>query len=205
MLSRVPMLLVIAFLSAPATAEPRFGGAQKPITATAFGGFSLPSDRYVGSGQSSGFTGLAFGFGLEIRVLPKFYVAFDILHVSKGYDLNDGTTLTRTSLNFVEFPVRFKYLATPHLAFFTGPYLTAIIVSATREAGGVATPAKGEFSNDYGVTVGTWVGFQATQTLTVGVDARYDFGLADIQNDHRPDDHIYTRAFLGMLTLTLGF
>ena len=77
-------------------------------------------------------------------------------------------------------------------------------MSANRQSSGVNSPIKGDFTNDYGVSVGGWLGFWANPQLAVGLDVRYDMGLANVQNVAEPSSAIKTRAVNAMVTLIFG-
>lgn len=165
------------------------------------GGFSFTSNQGAGIGNVSGATGLSFGFGGEARLLPNLSLCLDVLNIEKGYSLTSSGLTTNFDLQYLEFPFTIKYQPASWSAFRIGPYLGAFLLSATREGQGVASSIKGNFKNDYGITIGSWWGFNPNQSMSVGLDVRFDLGLANILNDAEPTHVVKTRAAIAMATV----
>lgn len=182
-----------------------FGGQGKKFHFPIYGGFTFTTHKTLNQGSISNSIGLGYGFGFEYRILSNFRLGFDVLYLSKSYEENLNGVNRKVSLSLLEFPVKLKYMPIPQLHFFAGPYLLSFVQSATLQSQGSAASVKGQFTNDYGLTFGTWVGFQATPVLCVGLDLRYDLGLANVQDKNDPSFVIRTRTIIALFTLTLGF
>lgn len=198
------LLLITIFLSLSARAERPYG-KNKLFAVNIYGGFTVPNNQYHGGSKLSGYTGLGYGLGIDIRPISEVALSIDFLHTTKGHWLSVDGSATRYEVNFLEFPVKIKLYPTNFLAFFVGPYLSGLVISAVRESDGGASSVKSEYKNDFGITWGVWLGIPASPLLTLGLDLRYDYGLADIEKDDNPSDKIYTRALLGLFTVTLTF
>jgi hypothetical protein len=151
--------------------------------------------------------GLSFGFGLEFSVLPSVSVEIDVLNAQKNFELlpSGGGAKESYYLTYLETPVLIKWLLSKNFNLKAGPYLSGLIISGTKETGGVASSVKSEFKNDYGITFGAWFGFQTKKNLLIGLDIRYDLGMSDIRNDSVADNHLYTRTLMGLLNFTFLF
>ena len=73
------------------------------------------------------------------------------------------------------------------------------------EGVGESSAIKGDFSNDYGITAGFWVGFPASKSVGVGLDVRFDYGLNDVKAGGNPLTPLKTRALISMLSLQYSF
>ena len=198
-------LIVIVFLllSHVALSEQGPGGN---FGVSFLGEFTSSNHREVAIGKIESKTGLVFGLGFNFRVLPEVAIEVDLLNIQKNFELVP-TASSRESylLTYLEMPVLVKYMPSKYFHLKGGPYLTGLLIDSVRESGGVANPNKTEFKNDFGVTLGTWIGFPTKKSLVVGIDLRYDLGFADIQADSAPETVLYTRAFVGMLNFSFNF
>lgn len=152
--------------------------------------------------SATGHTGVAFGFGLDYRFLPLFSIGVDVLFVTKAYELTSGSNVTRYDPRYLQFPVQLKFQPANWVYFHAGPYLASLILSGTRIGNGQVDAIKADFDNDYGITTGIWIGIAANPKLNVGLDLRYDYGLADIDYDKYPQDTVRTRTFMPIFTVT---
>lgn len=166
-------------------------------------GFTFNSHEATKPNQSaSGHTGIAFGFGVDYRFLPLFSLCGDVLFITKAYALNNGSSLVRYDPRYLQFPIRLKFQPVSWVYFHAGPYLASLVVSGTRLGNGQVDAIKFDFDNDYGITMGIWLGIAANPKLNVGLDLRYDYGLADIEYDKYPGDTVRTRTFMPIFTIT---
>lgn len=195
------MLLFLAVQPRTAAAEQM----QKRWSFWLLGGFSFTNNASQGLGGVNGVTGLSFGIGGEVKVLPQISLCLDILDVQKGFQNTFGGALTNYDLQYLEFPFTIKYSPAAQVAFRLGPYLGAFLTSAIREGQGISASVKGNFKNDFGVTVGTWFGFNPNPSMSVGLDLRYDMGLSNILNDAAPENIVKTRAAIAMATVAFYF
>ncbi|MFM8268889.1 MAG: outer membrane beta-barrel protein [Pseudomonadota bacterium] len=171
------------------------------------GGFSSTNHEQTGLGGVESQMGLSFGFGLEFPVLPNVAVEIDILNAQKNFEFTSSLGGLKESyyLTYLETPVLIKWLLSKNFNFKVGPYLSGLMISGVKESGGVSSPVKSEFKNDYGVTFGAWFGFQTKKNLLIGLDLRYDLGMADIRNDNLADSHLYTRTLMALLNFSFLF
>lgn len=170
------------------------------------GGFSNTQHRDISLGQISSQMGLTFGFGMDFLVLPEVSIEINLLNTQKNFEIMpSGGGRESYLLTYLEAPVMVKWWLSKNFQVKAGPYLTGLLIQANRESAGQSQPVKTEFNNDYGVTVGTWLGFQTKKNLLVGLDVRYDLGLADLRADNAPETSLYTRTLLTMLTFNFLF
>lgn len=195
-------LVLVYLLAGTAYAE---GGAYQRVKwrMPVYMGFTFNSHESTKSGYSAtGFTGIAFGFGVDYRFLPLFSLGGDVLFITKAYELKNGTTITRYDPKYLQFPVYLKFQPANWVYFHAGPYLASLVLSGTRLANGQVDAIKFDFDNDYGFSMGIWVGIAANPKLNVGVNLRYDYGFADIEYDKYPGDTVRTRTLMPIFTIT---
>lgn len=169
-------------------------------------GFTFNDHEATKVGQSTrGYTGIMFGFGVDYRFLPYFSLSGEMLFVAKAYELNNGSILTRFDPAYLEFPVQLKFQPANWVYFHVGPYLASLVLSGTRQYEGQQDAIKLNFANDYGITGGIWLGIAANPKLNVGLNLRYDYGLADIEFDKMPGDTIKTRTLMPLFTVTFSW
>lgn len=199
-------LLILITVCSVGFAERGGGGAGKgKWLTTLYGGFSFPQPRFVnGDGEVQGYPGISFGLGLEAVLMPMIGVKVDFIYANKGYELQSDV-LYRYPASYFTVPVQLSFNPTDFVSFHAGPYLASLILSAERQGSGRIIPATGMFTADFGMTFGLWLGFRATNKLKIGVDLRYDLGLADIQNDAFPESKLYSRTMSGLMTFTFNF
>ena len=184
------IVITLILFSTASFAERRItgGGGARKISGLLYGGFSFSSHKSEGGAGVDGYTGLGV----------------DMLYTQKNYQARTSTSVTQFDLSFLEFPFFIKWNPFKEFQLKVGPYLAGLMVSANRQSSGVNSPIKGDFTNDYGVSVGGWLGFWANPQLAVGLDVRYDMGLANVQNVAEPSSAIKTRAVNAMVTLIFG-
>jgi len=200
----LPLFLLVLITSGLSFGEPRLNGG---LAINLLGGFSSTNHEQSALGGVESQMGLSYGFGLEFPVLPTVSVEIDFLNAQKSFEFlpMGGGVKESYYLNYLETPVLIKWLLSKNFNLKVGPYLSGLMISATKEAGGVSSPVKSEFKNDYGVTFGAWFGFQTKKNLLIGLDLRYDLGMSDIRNDSLADSHLYTRTLMGLLNFTFLF
>lgn len=187
--------------------QSRGGGGGNGGTGVLFlGGFSFAHNRSMNAGVVDTKMGMNFGLGIEFRVLSSLALEIDFLIAQKNYESILSSGLREAYyLTYFETPVLVKWLVTPHFHLKVGPYLGSFLISATRESNGGEAPVKSEFKNDYGATFGLWLGMPAKKNLSLGLDIRYDLGIADVQNDGDPSSALYTRALMTLFTVVFHF
>lgn len=202
---RYILILGLILGSSLSFAERRIGGGtQKKISGILYGGFSFSSHKSEGAGNIDGLTGLAYGFGIDYKIMSQISLGLDMLYTQKSYQSKTPTSVTEYDLSYLEFPFYVKWSPAREFQLKVGPYLAGMMVSADRQVSGTDSAIKGDFANDYGVSFGGWLGFWANPQLAVGVDARYDMGFANIQNVAQPSSAIKTRTLTTVLCLVFG-
>lgn len=173
-------------------------GARRSSLALGFlGGFSMSNNVNSGSTASlSSVTDLAFGFSADISLEKNWALEIDLLSIAKGFNSTEAGVPTNYGVRYLQLPVQLRYYASPNVAIHFGPYLASLVIAANRSVGGTSEQIKGAFANDFGLTGGLWLGFPASKRLTVGLDTRFDLGLADIEADNDPSSIIRTRAII---------
>jgi hypothetical protein len=177
---------------------------KKNLAFTLLGGFSFTNHLSSGLGSVDGTTGMCFGFGLDYRLSRDLVLEIDMLDVWKSYEDRTANTVTKYNLSFLQFPFLLKYEVSSWFALKGGPYLAAFMIEAERETAGTASSVKGDFKNDFGMTVGAAMSFQASKRLAAGLDVRYDFGFQNILNDRQPTRNLKTRTLLTLFTITIS-
>lgn len=116
------------------------------------------------------------GFGIESELNDKFSLVPEVLFSSQGAKSKNGNELR---LNYVNVPVMFRLYPDGGFYFEAGPQ-AGILVSAKQSSNSSndsnITNIKGQ---DYGFNLG--LGFKSD--AIIGINARYYFGLRDI-NDY---------------------
>jgi len=185
-------------------AEARAGGS---VGVHLLGGFSSTNHKQNGLGVVESQMGLTFGLGIDFIVMPQLAIEVDFLNAQKNFELTPGGSSAKESyyLTFMQVPVLVKLLASKNFHLKAGPYLSGLLMSGYREGSGASSPVKDQFRNDYGVTLGAWLGMQTKKNLMIGLDMRYDIGLADLRNDNLPETNLYSRTLVTLLTFTFLF
>ncbi|MBI4405366.1 MAG: outer membrane beta-barrel protein [Deltaproteobacteria bacterium] len=200
-------LLAFVHLCNPVFAEPG-GGRGGKLKLPIYGGFTFSHNRGINKVDVSGHTGIAFGLGLDYKLManPNLWLGIDALYISKGYESRDANgNVTRYELSYTEFPIQLKYAPCPQVILHGGFFLASFMVAATRSGEGNSIEVKSGFNNDYGVTFGVWVGFYPNKNLSVGLDLRYDMGFADIEKDNQPADGVMSRALVPLANVNFHF
>jgi hypothetical protein len=123
-------------------------------------------------------TGFYAGGLAHIHVSPHLAVQPEVYFSSQGAKSNANTY----ALNYVNVPVLVQYMAGNGFRLQTGPQLE-LLVSAKSETNGLKTDVK----DSYNTAVFAWTfgaSYQFPKT-GVGVDARYNLGISDV-NDQGP-------------------
>ena len=197
--------LILVLCCGPfALAEARSAGS---VAVHLLGGFTSTHYKEGGLGKVESQMGLAFGLGIDFWVMPQLGIEIDFLNAQKNFELTPAGSSGKESfyLTFLQMPVLVKLMASKNVHLKAGPYLGGLLMSGFKEGSGSSSSVKDQFRNDYGVTVGAWLGTQTKKNLLIGVDLRYDIGLADLRNDNLPETTLYSRTLTTLLTLTFLF
>lgn len=194
----------VIFYQGKALAEQRANGS---IGFNLLGGFSSTHHEQNGIGPVESQMGLTYGFGIEFLVLPEVSIEIDLLNTQKNFESFWPGAVEKESyfVHYLETPILIKWRPSKNFHLKTGPFLSSLMIKAVKESGGTSESVKDQFKNDYGVTFGAWFGFHTRRNLLVGLDIRYDLGLADIWKDNVAGTQLYSRSLMGLLNFTFLF
>jgi hypothetical protein len=138
---------------------------------------NLTGDLGVGASTR---TSIHAGFILENRVSEKFGASFEILYSSLGAkgetERGDGVL----KLEYINFPINFKYYLVDNFAIEAGPQIGILASSDLSETGGVNFDLNDNFNSlDFGLNFGTSI--KLDSGLMFGL--RYYLGLEDIASN----------------------
>ncbi len=138
------------------------------------------------------------GFGIESELNDNFYLAPEVLFSSQGAKVKNGSEL-EFRLNYVNLPVMFRYY--PDRTFFleAGPQ-AGILVSARQGSG---SGNDSNVSNIKGQDYGFNLGLGLKSKSVIGINARYYFGLRDI-NDYEFGEKLKNGVFQISLSFYLN-
>lgn len=116
-------------------------------------------------------TGSYFGVFAEIGVSDKFSLQPEVLYTSQGGVLNNEDIVN----NYISVPVMFKYRLFAGLAVEVGPKFDFLSNSKIK-----VTHFKGDF-NSFNFGVGAGLSYRLP--LGLSIDARYNFGLSNLNKN----------------------
>ncbi|MGV3528766.1 MAG: porin family protein [Flavisolibacter sp.] len=123
--------------------------------------------------------GYHVGFLAHLRMGQSWALQPEVVYSNQGakYDLSNGETHT-LNLNYINIPFLFQYNATPSLRLQTGPQV-GFMTSVHDKVGSTETYFFDK--NDFKDTDFSWsIGASYVGRGGIGVDARYNIGLSDI-------------------------
>jgi hypothetical protein len=142
---------------------------------------SSPSDSF---GSKVGFGG---GAVLDFHLMERTQFEVGGLYINRKID--DTTLGTITSSHAIQVPVLLRFYLHPMISIGFGGYWAHGVGNINNEDsnGNVLSTASygddGFKTNDYGLVGSVAVRFPITQTMRLLVDARYNYGLSNIEND----------------------
>jgi hypothetical protein len=129
-----------------------------------------------GAGTVTGFNG---GVYFKLPLTGHLSIQPELLYSGQGFEDNSGGVDAKQHFNYFNIPFLLKYTHFSGLFVETGPQ-AGILTSANYKAEGVSTDDKSYYhSADFSWIVG--VGFKIP-TTPLSIDARYNFGLSNIEN-----------------------
>lgn len=129
-----------------------------------------------GAGTLTDFNGGAY---FKLPVTRHLAIQPELLYSWQGYEDNSGGLDAKQHFNYFNIPVLLKYTHFSGLFVETGPQF-GVLTSANYKADGVSTDDKSYFNSaDFSWIVG--VGFKIP-TTPLSIDARYNFGISNIEN-----------------------
>lgn len=206
MLRRIVTLLSLcAAAAAPLAAQTGLGVVGGYLSS------SVTVDPTTAGVEWSGRPGFTGGLSLGIGLASGVSFGVEGLYIQKGADVHVGTASGSEKLAYVEVPVMLRIAIgdakKPHLFVMGGGQYSSLL-TCTQVAAGIAdvdckksaTATSGIKSSDYGVVFGGGV---ASGRLSLA--ARYDLGLANINNDTSTGQATYkNKAFIVTLGIGLG-
>lgn len=189
------MALACNSLSALGMGEAKLGTFEISF----FGGITNCSPKE----QNQSFTitadnGIAYGLGFEYWLSRGLSIEIDFINTAKNYQTNENGTTTY-KLSYVEVPILFKLSPSKSISLFWGPYMAGLVIDAKAQSSGTEAGVQSQFGQDYGLTAGLWIGYRADSGVSLGLEGRYNHGLADIENDNQATTKLLSRNILFLL------
>lgn len=160
-------LIILAGISlTSAKAQFQFG-AKAGVNFSTFGG----SD----AGNPSTLVGVNLGFYARLPLQDRLSVQPELFYSSQGGDFSGFSS----HVNYINIPILLRYAPGGGFGIYTGPQF-GILTAAHYKSNGNSINYKEYFnSGDFGWAVG--IGYRIPETK-LGIDARYNFGIANIQD-----------------------
>ncbi|MCK7591196.1 PorT family protein [Subsaxibacter sp. CAU 1640] len=135
------------------------------------------------------------GFGIENEFSEQFSLAPEVLFSSQGAKAKNGSS-REFRLNYINLPIMFRFYPSKGFFLEAGPQ-GGILVSARQSSdGNYDSNVENIKGQDYGFNLG--LGFKSESVI--GINARYYFGLRDI-NDYEYGEKLKN----GVLQISLSF
>lgn len=121
-----------------------------------------------------------FGGLAHIHISKEFALQPEVLFSGQGAKSTVANVVYKTNLNYILVPVLLQYMVGTGFRLETGPQI-GFLASAKQKAGDLTVDVKNRFKkSDF-----AWVfGAGYLSGCGVGVDARYNLGLAKINDDN---------------------
>jgi hypothetical protein len=153
--------------------------AQRPILGIK-GGVNFSNVHNSNNVEYDTKTGFHAGLLAHFHVSPQFAIQPEVLYSAQGAKFDAASINTRMNLGYINVPVMFQYMFSNGFRLEAGPQV-GFLVSGKTEAGNVEVDIKDDLNTvDFGV--GGGIGYISKSGL--GIDARYNFGLTDINKDN---------------------
>lgn len=146
------------------------------------GGLNIATTTSSENGSADYKTGLNAGFLAHIHLTPQVALQPELVYSSQGnkYTISNGEH--QLNLNYINIPLLLQYMFDNGFRLQTGPQLGFLVDVTDKKRNGAET---GIFtSSDFKSTDVSWsfgLGYLGYSGL--GVDARYNLGLSNINND----------------------
>jgi Outer membrane protein beta-barrel domain len=141
-----------------------------------------------GSDVSGASTLTDFNGGVYFKLPLTHHLSIqpELLYSGQGFEDNSGGVTEKQHFNYFNIPVLLKYTHFSGLFVETGPQF-GVLTSANFKADGVSADDKSDFNTaDFSWVVG--VGFKIP-TTPLSIDARYNFGISNIENSGQSGDN----------------
>jgi hypothetical protein len=160
-----------------------FSHAQAQTAQFGIKGGLNASELHV-EGNSSLKTRIAFHAGIlaHIHASETWAIQPEILYSAEGAKGKDGNTTSFLNLGYLNIPVLLQYMFDNGFRIEGGPQM-GFLVSAKTKTGGTSVDVKDNYkSTAFSIPLG--IGYLTMNGL--GFDARYVFGLSNINTDTHP-------------------
>jgi Outer membrane protein beta-barrel domain len=136
--------------------------------------------------------GLHAGLFGHIHVTKNFAVQPEVLFSAQGAKYTTGGTVTKFDLNYINVPILLQYMFDNGFRFEAGPQV-GFLLSAKSDNGTTETDVKSNLNSiDAGLALG--LGYIHVPS-GFGVDARYNLGLTNINDDDNSNIKSSNRGF----------
>ncbi len=134
--------------------------------------------------------GIHLGVLFHIHIADHFAMQPEIVYSFQGAQYVTNSNNTTLKMDYVNLPFLFQYMFDNGFRLQGGPQVS-FLARAKSETGNTSTDVKNDFRGvEFGGTIGASYLFSSTG---FGVDARYNFGLTDVNENG--DVHSYNRGF----------
>lgn len=121
----------------------------------------------------------------------KFSIEPGLYYSVKGTQ-NDDMVNSRAVLNYLDFPVLFRFYATEGVNFFVGPQ-ASLLLNSTFEADALGNTYGWETESINDLDAGLVIGLGYNLPVGLNLQASYDLGLTPVFKDSDAD--VYNRGF----------
>ena len=131
----------------------------------------------MGISSKSDFSG---GLFASVPLFSSCTLQPEVLYSGQGAEGKDGIIDVKLNYSYLNVPVLFKYQHASGLFAETGPQVGFLLSAKLKEAGQTSDAKDGTESVDFSWAFG--VGYMISK-INLGIDARYNLGLTDINKD----------------------
>ena len=155
--------------------------AQEPPVLGLKGGLNVSSISGEFAGlQKDSRLGLHVGALAHIHLTHKLALQPEVVYSGQGFKYAQGNTEHSVGLHYVNIPLQLQYMFDNGFRFQTGPQI-GILADVTDKVNGQETGFFG--ADDFKTVDASWsLGLGYLTYSGLGVDARYNFGLSNINN-----------------------
>jgi len=155
-------------------------------------GLNLYNIKYSNDVNYDMKAGLHAGLLGHIHITKNFAVQPEILFSAQGAKSEAGGVETKLNLNYLNVPILLQYMFDNGFRLEAGPQV-GFLLTAKADNGTTKTDIKSDINAlDAGLAVG--LGYIHVPS-GFGVDARYNFGLTDINDDNESSLKAHNRGF----------
>lgn len=145
------------------------------------GGINVSSLNIKDNSSYESKIGLNAGLLAHIHASPNWAIQPEVFYSSEGAKTKVGNSNVKINLNYINVPVLLQYMVANGLRFEGGPQI-GFLVNAKTKTDNATVDNKNFKSTAFSIPLG--VGYLTMNGL--GFDARYVFGLSNINNNSNP-------------------